>query len=811
MLRVACISLLLLAAATPAAEPRLDRFGDPLPEGAVMRLGTTGLRLPGIAGVAFRPNGELVALTAERKLHVWSADFKSKSGVMSLPDDPPFVDNLTLAPDARFAAAYHAGRTRQYVVIWDLGGPRPVEHLTYGLPAVYRMTLSAGGKWLAVNSSWPRTEGVWLCDLMTKKWERLPLEKVGNVESMTFTPDAKRLTVATGFNVSVVETATRRVAFTWPTKVRPAFAALSPDGWTLAVQLSGAEPRLELIDVQSGNPVPGRRPEPGPARWVGFSPGSQNVLLGTSRAIRGFDRERGMVAYEIGGATQFPAVYSADRNRLAAVAGNAVVLWDVPNRRRFRPELLEAGHTGPVREISVSPDGKLIATGSAENEIVMWSANDGRTLYRLDCWRGCTAFLPDSKTLIAIAEDALTPVIHDANSGKEVRRFAVPAGWSKSDYVQEAQLSPDGKTLITTVLPFRNTKKSYTVRWDVETGRALDRTEHHDDPITRELRTIVSSPDGRWTASAGKITRADTQESFTVIMPGESRPGGRFSPDGRLVALPRMPRTREAFLTEHASVVIFDPVIGTTVAEVPAPSPSRWSFSNDSRQLAMASPGRVTLWDLAIGEPVWHSTDELMANIAGVALAPERHRLITGHDDGTSLVWDVPPPAHSRHASSAVWDALSGANPAKALAAEWQLADDPAKAITLLRERLRPVGPADEAALRPLIEKLSSGRFAERETATKSLRELGDRAVAPLRAALKAGLPAEAKRRVEALLAEADAPGIPAGERQRQVRAVAVLARINNVDSRKLLMELATGLPEARQTREAAEALKRMK
>ncbi len=51
--------------------PRLDRFGDPLPDGALMRLGTVGFRVPRASGVGFKPTGELVALTATLDMYVW--------------------------------------------------------------------------------------------------------------------------------------------------------------------------------------------------------------------------------------------------------------------------------------------------------------------------------------------------------------------------------------------------------------------------------------------------------------------------------------------------------------------------------------------------------------------------------------------------------------------------------------------------------------------------------------------------------------------------------------------------------------------
>ena len=84
---------------------------------------------------------------------------------------------------------------------------------------------------------------------------------------------------------------------------------------------------------------------------------------------------------------------------------------------------------------------------------------------------------------------------------------------------------------------------------------------------------------------------------------------------------------------------------------------------------------------------------------------------------------------------------------------------------------------------------------------------MGDSAIPALRDALKNGLSAEAKDRVERLLAAAAEPVPSSGVGRQQVRAVAVLQRIGSEDARKLLEEMAGGLAKARLTREAAEAL----
>src|SRR5262249_917959 len=133
--------LLVMVCAGRGGEPaRVDRFGDPLPEGALMRLGTVGLRLPGIAGVGIRPSGELVALTGDMRLHVWPADGQSEPRVINITDKPEWSMREALAPDARFVARFAArSRIDRKVEVWDVSGKQPVPHLTRDMEEAYQL------------------------------------------------------------------------------------------------------------------------------------------------------------------------------------------------------------------------------------------------------------------------------------------------------------------------------------------------------------------------------------------------------------------------------------------------------------------------------------------------------------------------------------------------------------------------------------------------------------------------------------------------------------------------------------------------
>jgi hypothetical protein len=79
-----------------------------------------------------------------------------------------------------------------------------------------------------------------------------------------------------------------------------------------------------------------------------------------------------------------------------------------------------------------------------------------------------------------------------------------------------------------------------------------------------------------------------------------------------------------------------------------------------------------------------------------------------------------------------------------------------------------------------------------------------------LREALASKPTPGARRQLERLLEEVSADN-PAGSLLRSTRAVELLELLATPEARKLLEEVAAGWPEARRTREAKEALERLK
>jgi RNA polymerase sigma factor (sigma-70 family) len=141
------------ALAAAKDEPRRDRYGDPLPPGAIARLGTLRFHAPDEAkALAFAPDGKTIAVSTHAGLFLFDAA-NGKRVKLPSPNPPSTAEmRLVFSPDSKHLAARGEisvdNRIKNVVRVWELASERNPRD--YAADQAVWVGWSAAGEPLAV-------------------------------------------------------------------------------------------------------------------------------------------------------------------------------------------------------------------------------------------------------------------------------------------------------------------------------------------------------------------------------------------------------------------------------------------------------------------------------------------------------------------------------------------------------------------------------------------------------------------------------------------------------------------------------------
>ena len=275
-------------------------------------------------------------------------------------------------------------------------------------------------------------------------------------------------------------------------------------------------------------------------------------------------------------------------------------------------------HGGELRDIAVSPNGRVLASGGDDKTVRLWSLPSGDALHTLTGHEErvtSLAFTPDSRLLASASEDKSISLWSVADGG----RLATLSG--HQSWVRTVRPTLDGAVLLSQA-------ENEWRAWSLPDGKAI-KVKQFDG----NLQEAVMTPDGRTIAVPVRggvallsLPELDQKEMLDL---GSVR-ALAISPDGKTLAAAEAAGIRLWSLADHHATGFLQGAKGGAL-----------TFTPDGKTLISGdADGAVRIWNPADGRQTFAMTGHAAA-VFTLAVTRDGRYVASGSSDSTARLWSI--------------------------------------------------------------------------------------------------------------------------------------------------------------------------